>query len=48
VYASSAVGPFLVAEPVRHVTVASVTTGIGMTTALGLARRVVGELLVAT
>lgn len=48
VYASSSVGPFLVAEPVPGVTVASVTTGVGMTTALGLARRVVGELLVTT
>ena len=46
VYASSAVGPFLVAEPARDVTVASVTTGIGMTTALGLARRVLKNLLV--
>lgn len=40
VYASSAKAPFLVTEPIPDVTVASVTTGIGMTTALGLARRV--------
>lgn len=46
VYASSAVAPFLVAEPVRDVVVASVTTGIGMTTALGLARHVLSDLLV--
>jgi D-hydroxyproline dehydrogenase subunit beta len=46
VYASSTVGPFLVAEPIPGVTVASVTTGIGMTTALGLARRTVADLLV--
>ncbi len=39
VYASSTVGPFLVAEPVPGVSVTSVTTGIGMTTALGLAAR---------
>lgn len=46
VYASSARGPFLVAEPAPDVTVASVTTGVGMTTALGLARRVLSDLLV--
>jgi D-hydroxyproline dehydrogenase subunit beta len=48
VYASSTVGPFLVAEPVPGVTVASVTTGIGMTTALGLARRVIASAPVTT
>lgn len=46
VYASSPAAPFLVAEPAPDVTVASVTTGIGMTTALGLARRVLSGLLV--
>lgn len=40
VYASSVKQPFLVAEPLPGVTVASVTTGIGMTTAFGLARAV--------
>ncbi|GAA2753131.1 TIGR03364 family FAD-dependent oxidoreductase [Amnibacterium kyonggiense] len=48
VYASSAKAPFLVTEPLPGVTVASVTTGIGMTTALGLAKRTVGQLLVTT
>lgn len=46
VYASSSVAPFLVAEPIPDVTIAAVTTGIGMTTALGLARRVLTDLLV--
>jgi glycine/D-amino acid oxidase-like deaminating enzyme len=44
VYASSTKAPFLVTEPVPDVTVASVTTGIGMTTALGLAKRTVDQL----
>jgi FAD dependent oxidoreductase TIGR03364 len=48
VYASSTKAPFLVTEPVPDVTVASVTTGIGMTTALGLAKRTVDQLLVTT
>ena len=48
VYASSSKAPFLVTEPIPDVTVASVTTGIGMTTALGLAERTVTELLVTT
>lgn len=48
VYASSPVAPFLVTEPMPGVTVASVTTGIGMTTALGLARRVLDAALVTT
>jgi FAD dependent oxidoreductase TIGR03364 len=43
VYASSARSPFLVAEPIPGVTVASVTSGIGMTTAFGLARSVLAE-----
>jgi D-hydroxyproline dehydrogenase subunit beta len=43
VYASSPKAPFLVAEPMADVLVVSVTTGIGMTTALGLARRTVAE-----
>lgn len=37
VYASSPVTPFLVADPLPGVRVVSVTSGIGMTTALGLA-----------
>jgi len=48
VYASSAKAPFLVTEPMPEVTVASVTTGIGMTTALGLAKRVLEQTLVTT
>lgn len=48
VYASSTVAPFLVTEPMEGTTVASVTTGIGMTTALGLAERTVRTLLVTT
>jgi D-hydroxyproline dehydrogenase subunit beta len=40
VYASSARTPFLVAEPEPGVTVVSVTSGIGMTTSLGLAAAV--------
>ena len=48
VYASSTRGPFLVAEPIPGVTVASVTTGVGMTTALGLARSVLAEQAVAS
>lgn len=47
VYASSTKAPFLVTEPTPGVTVASVTTGIGMTTALGLAKRVLADTLVA-
>jgi D-hydroxyproline dehydrogenase subunit beta len=43
VYASSPKAPFLVAEPMADLLVVSVTTGIGMTTALGLARRTVAE-----
>lgn len=37
VYASSPVTPFLVADPMPGVRIVSVTSGIGMTTALGLA-----------
>ncbi|MBW4041419.1 MAG: TIGR03364 family FAD-dependent oxidoreductase [Acidobacteria bacterium] len=48
VYASSPKAPFLVTEPIPGVTVASVTTGIGMTTALGLAKRTLAGLLVTT
>ncbi|RIX28032.1 TIGR03364 family FAD-dependent oxidoreductase [Amnibacterium setariae] len=43
VYASSPKAPFLVAEPMTDLLVVSVTTGIGMTTALGLARRTVAD-----
>jgi FAD dependent oxidoreductase TIGR03364 len=43
VYASSTKAPFLIAEPIPSVTVASVTTGVGMTTAFGLARSVLAE-----
>lgn len=46
VHASSGAAPFLVAEPIPNVTIAAATTGIGMTTALGLARRVLSDLLV--
>ncbi|WP_443218493.1 TIGR03364 family FAD-dependent oxidoreductase [Rathayibacter sp. YIM 133350] len=38
VYASSVRGPYLIERPEPGVTVASITSGIGMTTALGLAR----------
>jgi glycine/D-amino acid oxidase-like deaminating enzyme len=47
IYASSSQAPFLVAEPFPGVTVASVTSGIGMTTAFGLARSVLADALVA-
>jgi FAD dependent oxidoreductase TIGR03364 len=40
VYASSPKGPYLVANPLPGVTAVSVTSGIGMTTALGLAASV--------
>jgi FAD dependent oxidoreductase TIGR03364 len=39
VYASSSQQPFLIAEPVPGVTVAIVTSGVGMTISLGLAER---------
>jgi FAD dependent oxidoreductase TIGR03364 len=42
VYASSPNGPYLVAAPAADVTAVSVTSGIGMTTALGLAASVLG------
>lgn len=45
VYASSAITDFLVAEPRPGVRVVSVTSGIGMTTAFGLAPAVLDELL---
>ncbi|NMD54276.1 MULTISPECIES: TIGR03364 family FAD-dependent oxidoreductase [Tsukamurella] len=39
VYASSALHPYLVAEPEEHLSVRIVTSGVGMTIAHGLARR---------
>ncbi|WP_436494751.1 TIGR03364 family FAD-dependent oxidoreductase [Actinokineospora sp. HUAS TT18] len=42
---ASAPDPFLIAAPVEGVRVVSVTSGIGMTTALGLAPRVLDDLL---
>ena len=45
VYAS-APSPYLVAEPAPGLTVASVTSGIGMTTAFGFARQVLSDVLV--
>jgi FAD dependent oxidoreductase TIGR03364 len=45
VYAHSTATDFLIAEPVRGVRVVSVTSGIGMTTALGLAPVVLDQLL---
>jgi hypothetical protein len=47
VYAS-APQDFLVASPLPEVRVVSVTTGIGMTTGLGLAERVVDDLYSST
>lgn len=47
VYAS-APEDFLVASPLRDVRVVSVTTGIGMTTGLGLAERVIDDLYSST
>ena len=44
VYASSALKPFFVDEPEAGVTVVSVTSGVGMTIALGLAPRVIDAL----
>lgn len=44
IYASSAVQPYLVAEPTPGVTVVAVTSGVGMTIAFGLASRVAAEL----
>lgn len=44
VYASSAKQPYVVAEPVAGLTVVSVTSGVGMTIAFGLARRVFEQL----
>ncbi len=44
IYASSALQPYLVAAPEPSVTVVTVTSGVGMTIALGLAQRVVGNL----
>ncbi|WP_246846460.1 TIGR03364 family FAD-dependent oxidoreductase [Humibacter ginsenosidimutans] len=45
VYASAPTGPFLMASPEPGVVVASVTSGIGMTTGFGLARAVLDELV---
>jgi hypothetical protein len=45
VYAWSGEGEFLVATPETGVHVVSVTSGIGMTTAFGLAERVFHQLL---
>lgn len=45
VYASATASPFLVASPEPGVAVATVTSGIGMTTAFGLARAVLDELV---
>ena len=42
---ASAPEPFLVAEPMPRVHVVSVTSGIGMTTALGLAPAVLDDVL---
>ena len=44
VYASSAQQPFLVEEPVPGITVATVTSGVGMTISLGLAERTLDAL----
>jgi len=44
VYASSALRPYLIDEPEPGVTVVSVTSGVGMTIALGLAPRVFDSL----
>jgi FAD dependent oxidoreductase TIGR03364 len=45
VYAHSAMTDFLIAEPAPGVRVVSVTSGVGMTTALGLAPAVLDQLL---
>jgi FAD dependent oxidoreductase TIGR03364 len=42
VYASSVRGPFLIAEPTPGVTVATVTSGVGMTISFGLAEKTFG------
>ena len=42
IYASSAQQPFLIAEPEAGVTVAIVTSGVGMTISLGLAQKTFG------
>jgi FAD dependent oxidoreductase TIGR03364 len=44
VYAAAAESSFLVTTPAQGVTVVAVTSGIGMTTALGLAQRVVRDI----
>ncbi len=45
VYAHSLTGPYLVTEVADGVTAVSVTSGVGMTIALGLAERVLDERL---
>jgi hypothetical protein len=45
VYADATTTDFLIAEPCPGVRVVSVTSGIGMTTALGLAPSVLDQLL---
>ncbi|ALO68677.1 oxidoreductase [Arthrobacter alpinus] len=47
VYASSAVGPYLVREVEPGVTVVSVTSGVGMTLSFGLAERTLGAFVPA-
>jgi D-hydroxyproline dehydrogenase subunit beta len=44
VYASSPQHPFLIAEPTPGVTVATMTSGVGMTVSFGLAEKVLGLL----
>ena len=44
IYASSSLQPFLIEEPVPGVTVASVTSGVGMTISFGLAERTLNAL----
>ena len=48
VYAAADTAPFLMSSPEAGVAVASVTSGIGMTTGFGLARAVLDELVLAT
>ncbi|MGQ3383685.1 TIGR03364 family FAD-dependent oxidoreductase [Glutamicibacter sp. TV12E] len=47
IYASSDVGPLLVAEPHPAITVVSVTAGVGMTLSFGLAERNIANILAA-
>ena len=48
VYAAADGSPFLMASPEPGVAVATVTSGIGMTTGFGLARRVLDELVLVS